>query len=50
MLSLTYGLGLATPKMRWVFVSFSVKSSGTAPSQDEIALSQFGIDGLDDSV
>src|SRR6516225_3253482 len=29
--SLTYGLELGFPKMRSLFVSFSVKSSGTAP-------------------
>ena len=33
MLSLTYGVRFGTPKIRCVFVSFSVKSKGTSPSQ-----------------
>ena len=34
MLSLTYGVRFGTPKIRCVFVSFSVKSKGTSPSQE----------------
>ena len=30
--SFTYGPRLACPKIRWVLVSFSVKSRGTSPS------------------
>src|SRR5271157_3913178 len=30
--SLTYGLELGFPKICWLFVSFSVKRSGTSPS------------------
>ena len=40
--SLTYGVRFGTPKIRWVFVSFSVKRSGTSPSQYEVALAELG--------
>ncbi len=49
MLSLTYGVRFATPKMRSVFVSFSVKSRRTSPRSRGSCSPSLPSMGLDDT-